>query len=79
MCSAEEVTDGSVVSLAVKEGIFTPGSEKVEYKTAREEMKSLRLAKGRQHIIQEVKPGYHSLTEIGFRIVTRSVISCAQW
>lgn len=64
-------------ALAVKEGVFSPGSEKAQHKIAREEVKSLRLAKGRQHIIQEVKAGYHSLTDTGFRTVTRSVRTCS--
>ncbi len=62
-----------VVALAVKEGEYTRGQEKQERKAAQQEVKALGLAKGRDHIIQEVQPDCHSVTKTGFRIVTRSV------
>jgi len=61
-----------VVPLAVKTSTFMEGQETLEQLAAWQEVDALKAAKGKAHIIQEVRAKYHSVTERGARIVTRS-------
>ncbi len=60
------------VPLAVKTSTFMEGNETLEQLAAWQEVDALKAAKGKAHIIQEVRARYHSVTERGARIVTRS-------
>ncbi len=48
------------------------GQETLEQLAAWQEVDALKAAKGKAHIIHEVRAKYHSVTERGARIVTRS-------
>ena len=75
-CSAETEYKEERVPLAVKTCKFMKGRESLEHRAALEEVHALKMAKGKAHIIQEVRAKFHDVTTNGARIVTRSVIPC---
>ncbi len=71
-CSAEVKYKKEVIPLAVKTSTFMEGRERLEQLAAWQEVDALKAAKGKAHIIHEVRARYHSVTAQGARIVTRS-------